>query len=70
MRKLSTLYKIIQLPAHCPKSPKQFIDSELQKVRLIEKGPSEMTVRRILSYAKALSVHNTNSIGVVNVILN
>lgn len=70
MRKLSTLYKNIQLSTHCPKSQKQFIDSELQKVRLIEKGPSEMAVRKILSYAKALSVHKTNSIGAVNVILN
>ncbi len=70
MRKLSTLYENILLTTNCPECLKQFIDSDLKKVELIENGPSEMSVRSILSYAKALSVHKTKKIGIVNVILN
>ncbi len=70
MRKFSTLYENILLTSNYPECLKQFIDSDLKKVELIENEPSEMSVRLILSYAKALSVHKSKSIGTVNVILN
>lgn len=70
MRKLSTLYENLLITSNCSKCLKQFINSELKKVKLIENGPSETAVKSILGYAKALSVHQTKNIGTVNVILN
>ncbi len=70
MRKLSTLDENILLSPNYPKTLKLFINSELKKMRLLGDGPSELTVKTILSYAKALSVHKTKKIGMVNVILN
>ena len=70
MRKFSTLEENILLSPNSPKKIKLFINSELRKIRLIEKGPNEYAVKMILNYAKALSVHKTKKTGTVNVILN
>ncbi len=70
MRKLSTLYQNILLSSDHPQCLKQFLDSELRMVELIKGGPDEMAIKSILGYAKALSIHKTENIGIVNVILN
>jgi hypothetical protein len=70
MKKIFTLEEsILQLPKS-PNLIKSFIDSELKMVENINKGPDGFTVKKILDYAKALSVMKSERTGNINLILN
>ncbi len=70
MKKIFTLEESL---LRLPKSPdviKEFIESEIKMVKNIENGPDDFVVKKILAYAKALTVLKTKENGNVNVILN
>jgi hypothetical protein len=70
MKKFFTLEESIFRLLKSPDFIKSFIDSELKIVDNINKGPDDFTVKKILDYAKALSVIKSKKTGNINVILN
>jgi hypothetical protein len=71
MKKTFTLYpETLDYPNAIP-SPEVFLcENKLQMRNGFQDGPSEMVMRNLLSYAKALSVNNTKDAGIINVVLN
>ncbi len=71
MKKTYTLYpETLDSPNTIP-SPEVFLcENKLQMRDSFQDGPSEMVMRNLINYAKALSVAKTKNAGIINNVLN